>query len=328
MNRRRNLLIALGAGAFAAPLRPFAQRPAKPVRVGILATSTQADLAPSLDAFKQAFRESGYVEGRDYVLESRFANGQLDRLPGLAAELAQLKVDVIMATPATPTRAAQKATTTIPIVMISAGDPVGSGLVKSLGRPGGNVTGTSNSLTDIAPKHLELLHDTVPKLSRLAVLMNPVYQSHRDALKIIQALAPRIGVQILPIEARSAEEIEKGFSLLVEQKAEAVIVVTDPIFLERRRQIAQLAVNRRLPCVGYSPQYADAGFLIGYGPNRFEFWRRTAYYVDKILKGAKPADLPVEQPTKFEMVINLKTAKAIGVKFPQVILLRADRVIE
>ncbi len=270
----------------------------------------------------------GYIEGRDYVLEFGFADGRLDRLPGLAAELVRLRVDLIIATPATPTRAAQKATTTIPIVMVSAGDPVGSGLVKSLARPGGNVTGTSNSLTDIAPTHLDLLRDTVPKLSRLAVLMNPAYQSHRDALKIIHALAPRIGVQILPIEARSADEIEKGFSLMAEQKAEALIVVTDPIFLERRRQIAEMAEKGRLPCVGYASQYADAGFLIGYGPNRFELFQRTAVYVDKILKGAKPADLPVEQPTKFEMVINLRTAKRLGLTIPRSVMIRADRVIE
>ena len=324
---RRDTVIALLALAVA-PLGAKAQQRGKVWRIGFLSTSTQADTAPSLDAFQQAFREFGYIEGRDYVLESRFADGHLDRLPGLAEELVRLRVDVIITVAATATRAARKATATTPIVMISAGDPVGSGLVKSLARPGGNVTGTSNSLTDIAPKHLDLLHDTVPKLSRLAVLMNPSYQSHRDALKIIETLAPRIGVRILPIEARSAQEIEKGFSLIAEQNAQAVIVMSDPIFGERRRQIAELAVKGRLPSVGYTPAYADVGFLIGYGANRIELYRRTAYYVDKILKGAKPADLPVEQPTKFELVINLKTARALGLKIPPSVLLRADRVIE
>ena len=326
MNRRATILALLAFGA--APLASFAQRSAKPARIGFLSVSPQADVAPGLDAFKQAFREFGYVEGRDYVLEPRFADGQFHRLPGLAVELVRLRVDLIMAAQATPTLAVQKETTTIPIVMISVGDPVGSGVVKSLASPGGNTTGTSNSLTDIAPKHLDLLRDTVPRLSRLAVLINPIPRSNRDALKIIQALAPQIDVQILPIEARSAQEIEKGFSLMIEQNAKAIIVVPNPIFFERRRQIAELAVNGRLPCVGYSPEYADAGFLIGYGPNRFEFYPRTAVYVDKILKGTRPADLPVEQPTKFELVINLKTAKRLGLTIPRSVMIRADRVIE
>lgn len=273
-------------------------------------------------------RKFGYIEGRDYVLESRFANGQLDRLQGLAMELVRLRVDVIMAATAAPTRAAQKATSTIPIVMITVGDPVGAGLVKSLGHPGGNVTGNSLSLTDVAPKHLELLRDSVPRLSRLAVSMNPAYQSHRDALQILQALAPRIGVQILPIEIRSAEEIARGFSLMAKQNAQAVIVAADPIFTGLLPQIAELALNGRLPCVGYFSASADAGFLISYGVNQLEFFRRAAYYVDRILKGAKPGDLPVEQPTKFELAINLKTAKALGITIPQSVLLRADRVIE
>jgi len=328
MNRRRNLLIALGSGAFAAPLKPFAQQSAKPARIGFLATASEGELAPSLDIFKQAFRKFGYIEGRDYVLESRFANGHLNHVPGLAAELVRLKVDVIMAAATTATRAAHKATTTIPIVMISAGDPVGSRLVKSLGRPGGNITGTSNSLTDIAPKHLELLHDISPALSRLAVWMNPAYQSHRDALKTIQALAPRIGVQILPIEIRTAEDVEKGFSLLAARNAQGVIVVIDPILTGRMRQIAELAVKGRLLSVGYFSGNADVGFLIGYGPNQLEFYRRAAYYVDRILKGTEPGDLPIEQPTKFDLAINLKTAKALGITVPQSLLQRADRVIE
>jgi len=326
MNRRAAILALLAFGA--APLASFAQRSAKPARIGFLSLSSQADVAPGLDAFKQTFRELGYVEGRDYVLELRFADGQFRRLPGLAAELVRLRVDLIMAAQATPTLAVQEETTTIPIVMISVGDPVGSGVVKSLASPGGNITGTSNSLTDTAPTHLDLLRDTVPKLSRLAVLINPIPRSNRDALKIIQALAPQIDVQILPIEARSAQEIEKGFSLMVEQNAKAIIVVPNPIFFDARRQIAESAANGRLPCVGYSSEYADAGFLIGYGPNRVEFYRRTAVYVDKILKGTRPADLPVEQPTKFELVINLKTAKRLGLTIPRSVMIRADRVIE
>jgi ABC-type uncharacterized transport system substrate-binding protein len=324
---RREFLIAAG-GLLALPLASLAQQTGKLIRIGLLITSTRKDIAPRLEAFKMAFRELGYVEGRDYVLEERYAANDLDRLSSLATDLVRQNVDVIMAGTATPTRAAQRATTAIPIVFISAGDPVGSGLVKSLARPGGNITGNSNSLTDIAPKHLDLLHQALPRLTRLAVLMNPNYQSHRDAQKIIGTLAPKIGAHVVPIEARSAGDIEKGFFVMAEQKAEAVIVVTDPIFQERRRQIADLAVKGRLPSVGYSAEYADAGFLVGYGANPSGFYRRSAVYVDKILKGAKPADLPVEQPSTFEFVVNLRTARELGLKMPQSILLRADRVIE
>lgn len=327
MIHRRSLLIALGACPLAAPLRPFAQT-AKPARIGYLASGTEASARSSLEVFKQAFRDLGRVEGRDYVLETRFADSRLDDLPNLAAELVRLRMDVILAESTTPARALQKATSTIPIVLATSGDPVGSGLARSLGRPGGNVTGNSLLLTDIAPKHLELLRDAIPNLTRLAVLMNPAYQSHRDALKILQTSALRIGVQILPIEARSPEQIAPGFLLLAVQKAEAIIVLIDPIFGVRQQEIADLALKGRLPIVAQNPNSADAGFLIAYGPSMAEFFRRTAYYVDKILKGAKPAELPIEQPSTFELVINLRTAKALGLKVPQSILLRADRVIE
>jgi putative ABC transport system substrate-binding protein len=197
-----------------------------------------------------------------------------------------------------------------------------------LAHPGGNTTGTSNSLTDIAPKHLDLLHDALPRVSRLAVLMNSAYSSHRAALETMQALSPRIGVQIVPVDASSAEEIENAFSAMIKRSAQAVIVVTAPFFIERRWRIAELAVKNKLASIGYSSEYGDSGFLISYGPNNTELYRRTAAYVDKILKGSKPADLPVEQPTQFELVINQKTANALGVTIPKEVLLRADRVIE
>lgn len=258
INRRDTALALLVLAA--APLGAEAQQKGKVWRIGFLHLASQADVAPSLDAFKQAFRALGYTEGRDYVLELRFADGHLDRLPSLASELVRLQTDVIMAAATSSARAVQKASTTIPIVFISTGDPVGSGLVKSLARPEGNATGTSNSLVDIAPKHLGLLRDTVPGLSRLAVLINSSLASptHRDVLKLTQALAPRIGVQILPIEARSAQEIKQGFSLMAKQNAQALIVLADSIFLERRLQIAELAVNGKLPCVGYNSGYGVA----------------------------------------------------------------------
>jgi len=328
MEIRRRVLFALAASALTAPFGTFAQPKGKVWRIGFLTLSTQTGVATPLDSFKRAFRVLGYEEGRDYSLEPRFAEGIESRLPSLAVELVGLRVDLIMTHAATPTLAAHRATQTIPIVMTSAGDPVGSGVVKSLANPGGNVTGTSNSLTDIAPKHLDLLRDTIPGVSRIVILMNPDLQSHRAALKVIREMAPRIGAEILPVEAQSAEEIQKGFLQMARENAKAPIVVIDPIFLDRRRQIADLATKARLPCAGYSSEFADAGLLIGYGPNRSELFQRAAIYVDKILKGSKPSDLPVEQPTKFELVVNLKTAKAIGIKIPQSVLVRADRVIE
>jgi putative tryptophan/tyrosine transport system substrate-binding protein len=240
----------------------------------------------------------------------------------------RLQVHVMLCRAGTASLAAQAATTTIPIVMVAAGDPVLSGLVKSLGRPGGNVTGTSNSLTDIASKHLELLRDTLRGLSRLAVLMNPDYRTHRAAVQQLQALSAAVGVQILPAEARDAGQIQQAIEAVARQNAEAVIEIFDPIFLSQRHKIAELLLARRLASTSYSSVFAEAGLLFSHGPDLLEFWRRTAYFVDKIVKGTPPANLPVEQPTKFELLINLKTARALGIAIPQAVLLRAERIIE
>jgi len=326
MNRRHAAISLLALSI--APHFVKAQQRSKIWRVGFLTASAKADNVRLLDNFRGALRELGNVEGTTYVLEPRFGNADLDQLTSLAAELVRLKVDIIISVASRPAVEIRKASTEIPIVLLSAGDPVGAGLVKNLGRPEGNVTGTSNSLTDIAPKHVELLLDTVPKLSRLAVLMNPAYRSHRDALKTIQALGSRLNLQVLPIEAGSTEEIERGFLAMAKHRAEAFIVVFDPIFDARTKQIAELAVKGRLPSVAYASWYADAGCLMSYGADPREIVRRTAAYVDRIFKGATPAELPIEQPTKFELVINLRTAKALGLKIPQSVLLRANRVIE
>ena len=330
MTKRRKLLCALGAALFALPSVAFSQQQAKVWRIGCLVQSHGTDIpqSGSWKEFTRGMRELGYVEGKNIVIEWRFADGQYERLPGLAAELVKMKVDVIVV-PGTPaTSAAQKATTTIPIVMANIADPVGSGFVKSLARPGTNITGLSNLTGDLASKHLEMLLNTIPALSRVAVLINPDTSSHVAALKNIQAAAQKSKVTILPAEARTAQEIEKSFSSIKRQNAGAVIVIADPVFGAQRHQIVELAAKNRLPTMGPFRSYAEAGFLMSYGQNSQDNYRRAAVFVDRIIKGANPADIPVEQPTKLELVINVKTAKALGIAIPQSVLLQASRVIE
>ena len=330
MTTRRELLKVLGAGALAHPLTSFAQQQGKVWRIGFLAQGIRPasfDTGNSA-AFLQALRELGYVEGKNLVIERRYADSKLDLLPGLAAELVQLKVDVIVAVATSATGAAQKATTTIPIVFVNAGDPVSGGLVKSLARPGGNITGLANMQRDISSKHLEMLLDMIPRLSRVAYLWNPGNQAVATTLKTIQAAAQKKQVQILPVEARTPQEIENAFVVIVQEKAGAVFVSGDTLFLQERRQLAALMAKYRLPSVSYRRSQVEAGFLMSYGANDIDIFRRAATYVDKIFKGAKPADLPVEQPTKFEMFVNRKTAKALGLTIPQALLISADKVIE
>jgi len=272
-------------------------------------------------------RELGYVESKNLVIEWRFAD-RGERLSDLAAELVRLPVDVIVTAGTPATSAAQKATTTIPIVMGPIGDPVGSGFVKSLARPGGNITGLTNIIVEIGPKHLEMLLKVMPKLASAAFLLNPENSSNFDALKSVQAAAQKLGVRILPLEARTAQEIEKAFSVMIREHAGAVVLASERLFLTHRRQVADLAAKHRLPSIGAMRELVEDGVLISYGPSYADIYRRAATYVDKIFKGAKPADLPVEQPTKFEMFINNKTAKALGITIPQSLLISADRVIE
>ena len=330
MNNRRELIVALGAGALAAPLGSFAQQQGKVWRVGFLALrarpiSLDADY---VGAFQRALRELGYVEGQNLVIDWRFAEGRTELLPVFAAELIQLKVDVIVINGTAAANAAQKATATIPIVFPNTGDPVAAGYVKSLARPGGNMTGLSNISNDIIPKHLEMLLSMVPKLTRVAVLLNSSNKANILNLERIQSAAKRTSVKILPVEARTAPEIESAFSAMARDKAGAVIVINDTFFIQQRRQIAELAAKNRLPSISAVREYAEAGGLLSYGSSITDNNRRVATYVDKIFKGAKPADLPVEQPTKFELFINGKTAKALGLKIPQSLLISADKVIE
>ena len=330
MNKRRQILIALGASAIAAPFCSFAQQTSKIWRVGFLSLRPRPASLDSdvFGAFLQGMRELGYVEGKNLVMEWRFADDKVERLPNLAAELVQSKVDVILASSNQAVGAAQKATATIPIVMGNSSDPVGTSFVQSLARPGGNITGLSNLSGDFISKHLEMLLSMVPKLTRVAVLVQATATEKFMALKSIRAAAQSAGVTILPVEAQGPPEIESAFAMMVKAKAQAVIVVSNPLFFQQRRRIAELATKNRLPSVSRYREYADAGSLMSYGPSVTENYRRAATYVDKIFKGAKPADLPVEQPTKFEMVINGRTAKTLGLKIPQSLLIMADKVIE
>ncbi len=329
MITRRRVVLGLGAGAFA-PFAAFAQQPGKVWRVGFLAQG-RVEFVDShfiYGSFTQGMRELGYVEGKNLVIEWRSAEGKSEPLPELAAELVRLKVDVLATQGSIAAKAAQKATTTIPIVMITVADPVGSGLVKSLARPGGNTTGLSSMGADLSPKLLEMLRSMVPNVTRVAVLVNPANAVNTLGLKNIQAAAQRVGVKIQPVEASTPQEIANGFAMMARQNAGALIVLRESLFSQQKNQIVELAAKHRLPFIGGDGEYAEAGGLMSYGQNIRENFRRAATYVDKIFKGAKPSDLPVEQPTTFELVINRKTANALGIKIPQTILLQATKVIE
>jgi putative ABC transport system substrate-binding protein len=273
-------------------------------------------------------RDLGYVEGKNLAIEWRFADGDVKRLPGLAAELVQLNVDVLVAVAHDAALAAQKATATIPIVMTTALDAVDAGLVKSLARPGGNITGILNLSGDLGPKRLEMLLAMVPKLSRVGVLHSPNNPAITEALESIQAAGRKLGVTILPLAARTPQDIDNAFSVMRQRNAGALLVFLQPLFQQQKTQIAELTAKHRLPSMTGDQLYAEAGCLMSYGTNLAGMFRHVATYVDKIFKGAKPGDLPVERPTKFELVINRKTAKALHLTIPQSLLISADKVID
>jgi putative tryptophan/tyrosine transport system substrate-binding protein len=327
---RRRVLIALGAGALAVPRDALAQPKSKVARIGFLYFgSRQSSLDTGrYDAFVQGMRELGYVEGTNLIIEARFADGKTERLPALAAELVRLTVDVIVATGSPVYRALQHATTTIPVVVTVTSDPVADGLAASMARPGGNITGLSVTAADLGPKLVELLKAAVPKLARLAVLLQTENPAHPSQLKRTMSAAQRVGIQVVLAEAGTAQEIPREFETMTKEHARAVIILPDPMFLQESRLIAAQALKYRLPSGSVIRDFAEAGLLMSYGPNAVDNFRRAAGYVDKILKGAKPGDLPIEQPTKFELVINMKTGKALGLTIPQSLLLRADKVIE
>ena len=330
MIRRRELLIGFGLGILAPAFPLRAQQP-KVRRIGFLAPlsrSTPSQPDANYDAFALGMRELGYVEGKNLVIEWRFADGKYERLPGLAAELARMKVEVVVTHGNAGIQAAQRAASTIPIVTAIMADPVGSSFAASLARPGGNITGLSNISVDLSPKQLELLKSIVPKLSHVAVLMNPGNSAHPAFLKNVQAAAQRVGIKVLSVEARTPQEIERGFAAMTRERAEAVIVAGDAFFLGQGRQIAELALKSQMPAITPWQQITAVGVLMSYGQNLVEHFWRAATYVDKILKGAKPGDLPIEQPTKIHLAINLRTAKALGLTVSKELQFRADGVIE
>ena len=327
MVRRRDFITLIGGAAVAWPRMAWAQRSTPPV-IGFLGFGTASASANRVEALRAGLRELGYVEGKNLVIEWRFADNKVERLPRMASELVRLKVDVIVAQGAPAISAAQKATTTIPIVIGSTADPVGSGFVKSLAHPGGNTTGLSTASGDVSSKYLEMLLSMVPKVSRVAVLMNPDSASQFPILKIVQATAQKTNLRILSVEARTPAEIDNAFSVMIRENAQALIVLRDALFNQQVHQIAELATKSRLPSITAVREYVEAGGLMSYGTSLSDAIRRAATYVDKILKGAKPGDLPVEQPTKFELFINRRTAKALGLTIPQSLLISADKVIE
>jgi putative ABC transport system substrate-binding protein len=331
MNQRRKLLAALGLCALAAPLSAFAQQPGKVRRIGFLAArlrSTASSPDVYYDAFVQGMRELGYVEGKNLVIEWRYAEQKYERLPALAAELVRLNVEVIVTHGSPATQAAQRASASIPIVTAAVIDPVGSGFAASLARPGGNITGLSLITIDASPKQMELLKLMLPALSRVAVLVDSGNSGHPGILKSLQAAARQVGAKVLPVDARSPEEIERGFAAVKRDRADAVIILVDSFFVGQRRQVAEHAARNRLPSMFSFREDVAAGGLMSYGQNLADYYRQAAAYVDKILKGARPGELPIEQPVRFHLAVNRKTAKALGLAIPQELLLRADEVIE
>ena len=300
-----------------------AQQAKKAARIGLLVPGSQSAFSVRIDALRQGLSELGYVEGQNIVIEYRYGEGKTDRFPDLAAELVRLKVDVIVTASTLSVQAAKKASGTVPIVFTAVNDPVGTGLVASFARPGGNVTGMTNLLQELDGKRLELLKETFPKVIRVAYLWNPSTSSSE-----MRAAAQTLGLQLQALEVRASNDFDQAFETALKSRAQALITSPSPVFITHQKRILDFTAKNRLPAIYPTSDYAAAGGLMSYAHSNLENWRRTATYVDKILKGTKPADLPVEQPTKFEFIINLKAAKQIGLTIPPNVLARADRVIK
>ncbi len=323
MNRLRRLLVlALALHA------TVARAQGTPARIAYLNAGSARSATVFLDAFRQGLAENGLVEDRDVVLDFGWAEGDYERFPVLMAELMQRQPSVIVVSTIAAVRAAQDATKTLPIVMVAINDPVGAGLISSLSLPGGNTTGSANMVEDVTPKLLEILHLAIPRATDIAVLFNPANPGNRSLYQSTRSAAARFGIKVRPVEFTAGEALAGDFATLMRQPPGGLLVVADSAIVNQRDRIVALALQHRLPTMTHFSEFAAAGALIGYGPSRRTLFRRAAIYVKKILAGAKPAELPVEQPTTFELVINLKTAKAIGITIPRSLLLRADEVIE
>jgi putative tryptophan/tyrosine transport system substrate-binding protein len=328
--KRREFITLLGGAAAAWPLAARAQQPGRVWRIGFLAGGSRPIglESTSYGAFSRGMRELGYVEGKDFIIEWRFAEGRYDLFPELAAELVRLNVDVIVLGTPAAIRPVQETTSTIPIVMATSTDPVGSGYVASLAQPGGNTTGLASSQDDFAPKQLQLLTMLVPNITRVGFLLNPNNPFHGRLLKIAQQAAEKAGLLVLPAEIRRPEDIARAFAMLTNEGVGGVLLTGDGLFFSQRQRIAEIALETRLPAIFAQREYVEAGGLMSYGESLADLYRRAAFYVAKILKGAKPADLPIQQPTKFFIVINRKTADALALTIPLQLLVLADEVIE
>ncbi len=321
--RRREFMTLLGGAAVAWPLAARAQQPAKVWRVGIIVAAIRS---PAYDGFLQGMRELGYVAGKDYIVEWRFADGRFMRTAAFIEEFERLKVDIIFLGAPALVYPVRQATRTIPIVMGYSVDPVGKGFVSSLARPGGNITGLASSAIDTSPKQLDLLTAVRPNLSRVALLQNPENPNYAAVLRSTQAAAQKSGIALVPVDAQDPQEIETAFATLARERIEAVMVADDGFFFKQQQRLAELALKSGLPSISPEREYAEAGGLMSYGESLKDFYRRAATFVDKILKGAKPGELPIEQPTQFQLVINRRTAAALGLAIPP--QLSADEVIE
>ncbi|MBI2754161.1 MAG: ABC transporter substrate-binding protein [Betaproteobacteria bacterium] len=320
MNRRQVLL-----GVLAVPFAAGVQTAGKVYRIGVLSDYSDT---PRFQVFRQSLRDLGYVEGRNLVIEGRFNKGNVELLPAFAAELVKMNVDVIFASSSTYVRPARLATRTIPIVFAVHNDPVGTGDVASLARPGGNITGLTQMASDLSGKQLELLRDVVPRLAQVAVVWNPTTPSHKPALEQVDVAARALGLKLTKLEAADGIGLDRAFAAAARERIEAVFVLLSPLTAQESGRVVSLAAKFRLPTMCPFRPFVEQGGLLAYGPDLQDLYRRAAHYVDKILKGAKPSDLPVEQPTKFELVVNLKAARALGLTIPQTVLLRANAVIE
>ena len=322
--KRRDFISVIGGAAAAWPLAAHAQQGKKIPRIGVLWPNPPA----TFDFLQQGLKDFGYVEGRNIAFEFRWAEGALDKLPEMAAELVRLQVDVIVTLAPQATLAAKQATQTIPIVFVAMGDPVASRVVSSLARPDANVTGTTRMISEMSAKHVELLKEAVPSLRKLAVLWNPTNSSHRPAMQAVDATARALSLQVQPLEVRAVAEFDGSFDAIVRDKADGLLFIADPVFFIQLRRMADFVGANRLPAICNFTEFPKLGGLMGYAPSLPDEFRHAAGHIDKILKGAKPADLPVEQPTRFQLVINLKSAKALGLDVPPMLLATADEVIE
>ena len=324
--KRREFIALLGSAAAALPLAAAAQP--KIPRIGFMGNSTAALEANLLDAFREGLRELGYEEGRNIVIEYRWADGKYDRFPALVAELIAAKVDAIVTAGTPAALAVKKATTTVPLVMVAVGDPVGTGLVPSLARPGGNLTGLSSIAPDLEGKRLQLLREIVPALSHVAMFVNSLNPFHVSSMKQARAAAQAMGIKLQLHDIRKSEDLDDAFAAIRKERPDALLILADRVFLHNRERMMDFTREQRLPNVNAYKELVEVGGLMSYGPSYEDMHKRAAIYVDKILKGAKPADLPIEQPSKFTFIINLKAAKALGVTVPSQLLGLADQLIE